>query len=221
MDVALWIDICLQIGKAIPVTLELTVVSFILALILAVTVAVVEYFNIPVLKQIGNIYVSFFRGTPQIPQIFLLYFGIPSIIPSLRDISPFIVCIIALTLNSGAYMKEVVRGALLAVPNGQKEAALAHGMTQRQAMFRIVLPQATRVAVPSLFNNLVDTIKGSSLAFTVGVIEMTAAAKLKAAVTFDYFAAYVILMLMYWAIILLLERVEKNVEKKLAHGYER
>jgi putative amino-acid transport system permease protein len=118
-------------------------------------------------------------------------------------------------------MKEVVRGALLSVPEGQKEAALAHGMTSMQTLFRIVIPQATRVAIPSLFNNLVDIVKGTSLAFTIGVFEITAAAKLRAAVTFNYFEAYIVLMLMYWVIILALERVEAIIERYLAAGYRR
>ena len=118
-------------------------------------------------------------------------------------------------------MKEVVRGALLSVPQGQKEAALAHGMTPVQTMFRIVLPQAARVAVPSLFNNLVDIVKGTSMAFTIGVIEITATASLRASVTFNYFEAYMVLMLLYWIIILILERLEAAVEKRLAVGYNR
>lgn len=210
-----------SIFKAVPMTLKLTVISFVLALIIAVIVAVIDQFKVPVLRQIGALYVSFFRGTPLIPQLFLLYFGIPSLVPALRDISPFAVCIVGLTLNTGAYMKEVVRGAILSVPIGQKEAALAHGMSSTQAMFRIILPQATRVAIPALFNNLVDTVKGTSMAFTVGVVEMTAAAKLKAAVTYDYFLCYVVLMIIYWMIVLVLERLEKLAEKKLAEGYER
>ena len=118
-------------------------------------------------------------------------------------------------------MKEVVRGSLLSVPEGQKEAAFAHGMTSMQTMFRIVLPQATRVAIPSLFNNLVDIVKGTSMAFTIGVIEITATANLRASVTFNYFEAYMILMLLYWVIILVLERIEAILEKRLAVGYER
>ena len=118
-----------------------------------------------------------------------------------------------MTLNSAAYMKEVVRGSLLSVPEGQKEAALAHGMSSMQTMFRIVLPQAARVAIPSLFNNLVDIVKGTSMAFTIGVIEITAAANLRAAVTFNYFEAYMVLMLLYWVIILILERFETVIEK--------
>lgn len=205
--------------KVLPVTLSLTVLSFIASLVLAILIAVIDYFRVPVIRQICEVYVSFFRGTPLIPQLFLLYFGIPTFIPSLRSIPAFSVCVVGLTLNSAAYMKEVVRGSLLSVSEGQKEAALAHGMTSMQTMFRIVLPQATRVAIPSLFNNLVDIVKGTSMAFTIGVIEITATANLRASVTFNYFEAYMVLMLLYWVIILILERVEAFVERRLEVGY--
>ena len=207
--------------NALPVTLSLTGISFVLSLILAVIIAVIDYFKIPVLRQIFAVYVSFFRGTPLIPQLFLLYFGIPTFVPALRDVPAFYVCIVGLTLNAAAYMKEVVRGALLSVPEGQKEAALAHGMTPMQTMMRIVLPQAARVAIPALFNNLVDIVKGTSMAFTIGVVEITAAADLRASVTFNYFEAYMVLMLVYWVIILILERLEAVVEKRLSVGYIR
>ena len=207
--------------RVLPVTLSLTALSFAASLVLSIVLAVIDYFKVPVLRQICAVYVSFFRGTPLIPQLFLLYFGIPTFIRELRDVPAFTVCVIGLTLNSAAYMKEVVRGALLSVPEGQKEAAFAHGMTSMQTMFRIVLPQATRVAIPSLFNNLVDIVKGTSMAFTIGVIEITATANLRASVTFNYFEAYMILMLLYWVIILVLERIEAIVEKRLAVGYER
>lgn len=213
--------VLLAMLKVLPVTLWLTVLSFAASLVLAIVIAVVDYFKVPVLRQIGAVYVSFFRGTPLIPQLFLLYFGIPTFVPELRDIPAFTVCVIGLTLNSAAYMKEVVRGALLSVPDGQKEAALAHGLTSMQTMFRIVLPQAARVAIPSLFNNLVDIVKGTSMAFTIGVIEVTATANLRASVTFNYFEAYMVLMLLYWVIILFLERVEAIVERRLATGYVR
>ena len=207
--------------KVLPVTLSLTALSFAVSLVLAIVIAVIDYFRVPVLKQVCGVYVSFFRGTPLIPQLFLLYFGIPTFVAALRDVPAFTVCVAGLTLNSAAYMKEVVRGALLSVPEGQKEAALAHGMTPVQTMFRIVLPQAARVAVPSLFNNLVDIVKGTSMAFTIGVIEITATASLRASVTFNYFEAYMVLMLLYWIIILILERLEAAVEKRLAVGYNR
>lgn len=220
MDINFSISVIEAITEALPVTLSLTVLSFVAALILAVVIAVIDYFRVPILRPICNLYVSFFRGTPLIPQLFLLYFGIPSFVPSLREIPAFTICVIGLTLNAAAYMKEVIRGALLAVPLGQKEAAIAHGMTPMQAMFRIILPQAARVALPSLFNNLVDIVKGTSVAFTIGVIEITATANLRASVTFNYFESYMILMLIYWIIILILERVESFLEKKLSMGYK-
>lgn len=221
MDFQFCGEIFAAILEALPTTLSLTVIALIGSLTLAVIIAVIDYFRIPVVRQICAVYVSFFRGTPLVPQLFLLYFGIPAFIESLRSIPAYVVCCVGLTLNSAAYMKEVVRGAFLSVPEGQKEAALAHGMTSTQTMFRIILPQATRVAVPSLFNNLVDIVKGTSLAFTIGVFEITAAAKLRAAVTFNYFEAYIVLMLVYWVIVLVLERVEAFIEKGLSKGYKR
>ncbi len=219
------LEFSLQVFKdmlaVLPVTLSLTVFSFIAALLLAILIAIIDYFKVPVLRQIFGFYVSFFRGTPLIPQLFLLYFGIPTFITSLRDVPAYVVCVIGLTLNAAAYMKEVIRGSILAVPEGQKEAALAHGMTYMQTMTRIILPQAARVAIPSLFNNLVDIVKGTSMAFTIGVIEITATANLRASVTFNYFEAYMVLMIMYWIIIVGLEQVEKIVEKKMSRGYVR
>lgn len=208
------IEVFSAILKVIPLTLEMTIISFVLALIIAVLIAVVDYYKIPVLNQILELYVSFFRGTPLIPQLFLLYFGIPTFVPSLRSIPALYICIVGLTLNAAAYMKEVVRGAILSVPKGQREAAYAHGMSSMQTMFKIILPQAAMVAIPSLFNNLVDILKGTSVAFTIGVMEMTAVANLRAAVTFNYFSAYITLMLMYWLIVFLMERAQKIIEKK-------
>lgn len=208
------IEVFKAIMKVVPLTLGMTIISFILALIIAVLIAVVDYYKIPVLNQILELYVSFFRGTPLIPQLFLLYFGIPTFIPALRNVPAIYICIVGLTLNAAAYMKEVVRGSILSVPKGQKEAAYAHGMSSMQTMFKIILPQAAMVAIPSLFNNLVDILKGTSVAFTIGVMEMTAVANLRAAVTFNYFEAYIILMIVYWLIVFFMERVQKVIEKR-------
>lgn len=208
------IEVFKAIMKVVPLTLGMTIISFILALIIAVLIAVVDYYKIPVLNQILELYVSFFRGTPLIPQLFLLYFGIPTFIPALRKVPAIYICIAGLTLNAAAYMKEVVRGSILSVPKGQREAAYAHGMSSMQTMFKIILPQAAMVAIPSLFNNLVDILKGTSVAFTIGVMEMTAVANLRAAVTFNYFEAYIILMIVYWLIVFFMERVQKVIEKR-------
>ena len=219
LDLEYYWSVAKSVLAVIPTTLSLTFFAFFGALALSITLAVIEYFKVPVLHQISKVYVSFFRGTPMIPQLFLLYFGLPSVIPALKAIPAFTICVVGLTLNSAAYMKEVIRGALFSVPHGQKEAALAHGMTSLQAMFRIILPQTARVAVPGLFNDLVDIVKGSSVAFTIGIVEMTATAKLRAAASFNYFETYMVLMLCYWGIVLLLERVSAQLESRLAKSY--
>lgn len=221
MNLSFSIQVFKDMMGVLPVTISLTIFSFIAALVIAIIIAIVDYFKIPVIKQIFDVYVSFFRGTPLLPQLFLLYFGIPTFIKPLRSVPAHIICIIGLTLNAAAYMKEVIRGSILSVPEGQKEAALAHGMTSMQTMTRIILPQAARVAIPSLFNNLVDIVKGTSMAFAIGVIEITATANLRASVTFNYFEAYMILMIMYWIIIVGLEQVEKKLESKMSKGYVR
>ena len=209
-----YINVFFSILKVVPITLFMSFISFVFALILAILIVLTEHFKIPVLKNIFDVYVSFFRGTPLIPQLFLLYFGLPTFIPALRHIPAINVCILVLTLNCAAYMKEVVRGALLSVPKTQIEAAAALGLSPIQTMFSISLPLATVVAIPSLFNNLVDLVKGSSVAFTIGIIEMTAVANLRASVTFNYFEAYIVLMLIYWIIILVLEKISYYIERR-------
>ena len=118
-------------------------------------------------------------------------------------------------------MSETLRGALNAVPDGQREAALTIGMTEGQLMRRIVLPQALRIAIPPLSNNLIDTIKGSSVVFTVGVVDLMAVAKMKSAVGLRYFEGYAAAMLMYWLIITFATRVQRRLELRLSRAYRR
>ena len=215
------VEVCIAMLKVLPVTFLMVGAAFIASMIIAVLICLVDYFSVPVLKDILNVYVSFFRATPLIPQLFLLYFGIPSFVPSLRGIPALTMATIGLSLNSAAYMRESLRGALLSVPIGQIEAGLAHGMKEMDCFRIIILPQALRVALPSIFNNLVDIVKGTSVAFTIGVIELTAVADMRASVTFNYFEAYIILMIMYWIIVSALERFSIILEKKQGKKYAR
>lgn len=192
---------------------------FFAALILAVIIVIVDYFEIPVLKQIFSLYVSFFRGTPLVSQMFMLYFGLPIYIHSMRAWPANFTCLLAMTLNAGAYMRESLRGALLSVPKGQEEAALAHGMSKFNTFRKILLPQTMRIAIPTLLNTFIDIIKGSSIAFTIGVVEITAVANLRASHTLKYFECYLVLMLMYWIVVLILEKIFKRIEKKLSVAY--
>ena len=200
----------------LPQTLWICFLSFLLSVAIALFVTIVDYFKIPVLQPICNFYVSFFRGTPLVAQLFLFYFGLPSICKAFMAITKMQAVILGLAFNAGAYMRESFRGAILSVDKGQLEAAYSIGMSDMKVMWRIILPQSVVVAIPSLVNNLVDILKGSSLAFTVGVIDITAAAKLRASANFKYFHAYIALMFLYWIIVLVLERGQKVLEAHLS-----
>ncbi|MGL5869211.1 ABC transporter permease subunit [Clostridium chrysemydis] len=205
----------LLIGAA-KTTLFLSVLGMALGLIVGLALAFIRLFKIPVLKWIAEVYISFFRGTPLLVQLFLLYFGIPQIIPALKDMSAITATIIGLGLNASAYIAEILRSSISAINKGQMEACLSVGMTRFEGLKRIILPQAFRIAVPPLGNIFVDTIKGSSLAFTLGVIELLAKAQMAAASSYKFFESYIIVAIMYWIIISFFNFLQRILEKKLS-----
>lgn len=202
--------------KAVKVTISLSVFGMILGLIVGIALAITRVYKVPVLKQLAEIYISFFRGTPLLVQLFLLYFGIPQIIPALQNMSAYVAALIGLGLNASAYIAEILRSSIDAIDKGQMEASLSLGMTRGQALKRIVLPQALRIAVPPLGNIFVDTVKGSSLAFTLGVVELLAKAQMEAATSYKFFESYVVVAIMYWIIIGFFNYLQKILEKKLS-----
>lgn len=214
MDYSFAFDIFKHMIPALPRTLYITIVPFILALILALSITLILYFDVPILKYIGKCYISFFRGTPFIGQLFLIYFGIPMIFPAFMEIGKVGAFIVTMTLNTAAYLSETFRGALLSVEKGQIEAAKSIGLSNFRMMKNIVIPQAIPVAIPSTVNTLIDTIKGSSLAFTIGIVDITAVAKIQAGITYQYFEAYMALVLLYWIVVLILEHFQKKYETK-------
>lgn len=200
-------------------TCAISVLALLLAFVFACAAALAVYFNFRPLDWLARLYVSFFRSTPLLPQLFFLYYGLPQIIAPLRALDGFTAAIIGLALNAGAYMAESIRAALLSVDKGQMEAALSLGMTPGQAMRRVIMPQAARIAVPPLFNNFVDIMKGSSLAFTLGVIDLTAKAQMEAATTYRFFESYLVIILVYWGLISLCELGQRLLEKRLNRAY--
>ena len=145
----------------------------------------------------------------------MIYFGLPRLVAGLASMGKIEGFMLTLALNSGAYMSEIIRGAFLAVDRGQIEAAKSINLTRMQTLRLIVIPQAVPVAVPGIVNNLIDAIKGSSLAFTIGILDITAVAKIQAGITFRYFEAYMSMVIMYWLIVLALEQLQKRCEDKL------
>ena len=198
------------------VTLKLSVLAIIFGLILAFIIAIVIDAKVPILNKVFKVYISFFRGTPLLVQLFLLYFGVPQVIPSLQNMSAFTAALIGLGLNASAYIAEILRSSIDAIDKGQMEACLSLGMTRAQALKRVVLPQAFRIAIPPLGNIFVDTVKGSSLAFTLGVVELLAKAQMEAAASYKFFESYVEVAIMYWIIIGFFNYLQKILEKKLS-----
>ena len=175
----------------------------------------------PVLDWFVIVFISFFRGTPLLVQLFLFYFGLPQVLSFLSDINGVTAAIMGLTLHFAAYMAESIRAAIMGVDRSQWEAAQSIGMTQGQMMWRIILPQAARIAAPTLVNYFIDMIKGTSLAFTLGVTEMMGAAQKEAAGSFLYFEAYLVVAMIYWVIVEALSQVQKRLETYLNKAFVR
>lgn len=161
-----------QFEQGVRTTVVLTMMSGAGGLLIGVALALAAGSNSRWLRLPASILVAVLRGTPLLVQILFVYLGLPSLIPSLT-LSAFASALLALTLNVGAYNGEVIRGALAAIPAGQTEAALALGLRASQTLFLVKGPQALRLAMPGLVNNLVALAKDSSLAYTIGVIELT------------------------------------------------
>jgi len=205
----------------VPLTLGMAAAAMVLALLLAGLMAVERVARVPVLDLFVRLFISFFRGTPLLVQLFLFYFGLPQVIPAFTQINGVTAAIIGLTLHFSAYMAESIRAAIVGVDRSQWEAALSIGMTQGQMMRRIILPQAARVATPTLLNYFIDMIKSTSLAFTLGVTEMMGAAQKEAAGSFLYFEAFLVVAVIYWIMVEALSQLQSRLEVRLGRAYAR
>ena len=201
------------VAYCLRVTIPLTVCIYAVSLLLALLLALVQVQRIPILQHLARVYVWIFRGTPLIVQLYIIFFGLPSL-GIVMDAFP--AAVLAFSLNYSAYMSETVRAAILAVPEGQTEAGYMIGLSSAQVMRRVVLPQALRVAFPTLFGSLIGLTKDSSLAASITVVEMFKTAQQIAARTFEPFALYCEVALVYLALNTLLTLLEGILEKKLS-----
>jgi len=205
--------------KYIDITLSMTAISTVIALIIAILIAIVKTFNVKVLSQISDVYISFFRGTPLVVQLFILYYGLPQIFPALASIDAFTASIMGLSLHFSAYMAEAIRGAISSIDKGQFEAANSLGMSKTQTFIYVILPQAIRVAIPSLMNNFIDLLKSTSIVFVLGVPEIMAAAQQEAASSYKYFESYLAVAIMYWILVVSFGYLQRKLENKLNKAY--
>ena len=192
-------------------TIPLTAASFAIGLALALVVALMRLSPVRLVSGIARVYISVIRGTPLLLQLFLIYYGLPSVGV---QFDPFPAAIIALSLNVGGYAAEVIRAAILSVPKGQWEAASTIGMGYPTTLRKVVLPQATRNAIPPLSNTLISLVKDTSLASTVQVGELMRKAQEVAAPTFQFFELYAVAAAYYWVVCHLLSLVQNRLEKR-------
>ena len=196
----------------ILVTIPLTLISFALALVIAVVVAMVQYANVPVLKQISRFYIWLIRGTPLLVQLMVGFYGLKAFG---IETTAFVTAVVVFALNEGAYCSETIRGCLESVPKGQMEAGYCVGMSYMQIMMHIILPQAFRSAFPSLFNNLISLVKDTSLAANITVTEMFMQTERIAGRTYQFMQLYIEVALVYLIFCTVLTWLQAWGEKKL------
>ena len=218
-DIAYMFGLIPVLLKYFPIVLYIAVMAFILAIIIGLLFTSIIRNKVKVLYPILLFVISYFRGIPSLIQIFIFYFGIPQLIPAMSSMSALTAVIIALCLKNAAYLSEVFRSAFVAVDKGQSEAALSVGMTRWQTLSRIVLPQATRIAIPPTGNYFIMIFKETSLAFTIGITDMLAKAKLEAAVSYKFLEAFLAVGLIYWVVTVLFSYIQSKVEWRIEKPY--
>lgn len=218
-DFSYFLEVFPKIASKLQVTLTLTLTAAIFSLVIGIVIAVIGYYKIKVLYPLTRFYLSVLRGTPLVAQLYFFYYGLARLSEIVLNMAPMTAVALVLSLNTGAFMSESIRGALFSVDPGQKEAAAMLGMTELQTIQRIVLPQAFRVALPSLFNDLINLLKATSLAFMLGIRDVMGQAKSEGAQSFRYFEIYLAVMLIYWLLVLVLTRVQKVLDWKCNQMY--
>jgi cystine transport system permease protein len=193
-------------------TIPLALASFAIGLVLALLVALLRLSSHKVISSIGRGYVSIIRGTPLLVQLFVIFYGLPSIGVV---VDPWPSAIIAFSLNVGGYAAEVIRAAILSVPRGQWEAGYVVGMSHTRTLRRIVLPQAARVSVPPLSNTFISLVKDTSLASLILVTEMFRRAQEVASFTSEFMTLYLEAAAIYWIFCTVLSFGQDRLERKL------
>jgi len=200
------------VSGALVASIPLALISMALGLVIAIVIALMRLSGRIWLAGIARFYTSVIRGTPLLVQLFVVFYGLPSL--GIR-LDPWPSAIIAFSLNVGGYAAEVIRAAILSVPKGQWEAAHTIGMSRGLALRRIILPQAARVSVPPLSNTFISLVKDTSLASVILVVELFRQAQQIASVSNEFLLIYLEAALVYWVICLILSFGQDALEKRL------
>lgn len=208
--------------EGIKLTVFVSLLSLMMGTLIGFLTCIMGRSRSRILKAITGIYVWIIRGTPMIVQAFIVYFGMPQVIqlvdPNFK-ITAFTAGLITLSLNAGAYLSEIFRGGIAAVSIGQTEAARSLGLSKTKTMLKVVLPQAIKIAIPSMVNQFIITVKDTSILSVIGLADVVNKAKVYVGKSYQFFATYILVAIYYLVVISILMLVSKYLEKKL--NYER
>ncbi|WP_154027080.1 amino acid ABC transporter permease [Olsenella uli] len=207
------------LAAGFQMTIFVTVISLVIAMFLGILTCLMNLSKVPVLRGVAKFYIWLIRGTPMLVQGFYLYLAVPQIVqatinPDFR-LDIVTASVITLTLNAGAYLAEIFRGAIQSVDKGQMEAARSLGVSQAKSMQQIILPQAVRICLPSLVNQCIITLKDSTIMYALGLPEVMNQAKVYVGRTFNSFATYTWVALMFLVITSVLMIVSSRLEKRM------
>ncbi len=211
----MWESLGTLLWAGLVFTIPLTLITFVLGLLLGLITAVTRLFGPPPLVAVARFYVWVIRGTPLLVQLFVIFYGLPSL-GILLDAFP--AAVIGFTLSVGAYTSEIIRAVISSVPKGQWEAAYSIGMNWRQAMSRTILPQAARVAVPPLSNTFISLVKDTSLAAAITVPELFQAAQRIVATTYEPLILYIEAAIIYLVLSTFLSTLQGYLERRFARS---
>ncbi len=207
--------------EGVKLTVIVSILAILIGMLIGFFTCLFRLSKSKILKAISGVYVWIIRGTPMIVQAFIVYFGFPQLIQTFipgYKIDSYTASLITLSLNAGAYLSEVFRGGILAIPKGQEEAARSLGLSKAKTMVKVILPQAVKVAIPSMVNQFIITIKDSSILSVIGLADLVNKAKVYVGSSYQFFATYTIIAIYYLIVISILMIISNRLEKKLCHN---
>lgn len=209
----------------LPVTLYILTLSLLFGFVLGLFLALPRIYNIPIVNQLAKVYISFFRGTPIMVQLFIVFYGIPALTGLIgidtSKMDPFYAAVATYALSNAAAAAEIIRAGVGSVDKGQTEAAYSIGLSGSQAFRRIVLPQALVHAFPNMGNMVISSLKDTSLAFSIGVMDMSGRGQTLITSSNHSLEVYIALSIVYYAVAILCEWFFRVAEKRIKKNQTR
>lgn len=211
-----------KVLSALPVTLLIVLVATVGGLLLGLLFALVRIEKVPVFNSLVRVIVSFLRGTPILIQMFIVYFGIPLLLKAfgvnMTNFNKMAAIYITYALNASAFFSEILRSSILSIPASQMEAAWSVGLTQRETYIRIIFPQAIKIALPSLGTQMISLLQDTSLAFSLGIIDMIGKVKSLSILVQRSLEGYIVAAIIFIVLSFVLEFVFRGLERKTQYA---